>query len=214
MAFSDWIISVCWLCKNFICKLGYVKLGQRWMIHLRQAQVTFIYPCVAYKMSFLSHRYVNDWYFVSVCAKPTNYAVVWLDINTKLRYTIVDVNRTTTVHFLFIFIFACSPCVPLRKVGDAESIVAATLGVAIWQLLCLEWFLRNVYVCNKFSVQVMNIYQLIFLMMMWFYVTRSPFFTGLGRCPIVNWDFCWSSEHFWTGCPSCRPPMTFTGITN
>ena len=39
-----------------------------------------------------------------------------------------------------------------------------------------------------------------------------PVFTGLGRCPIVNWDFCWSSEHFWTGCPSCRPPMTFTRI--
>ena len=29
-----------------------------------------------------------------------------------------------------------------------------------------------------------------------------PVFTGLGRCPIVNWDFCWSSEHYWTGCPS------------
>ena len=24
---------------------------------------------------------------------------------------------------------------------------------------------------------------------MWFYVAHSPFFTGLGRCPIVNWDF-------------------------
>ena len=23
-----------------------------------------------------------------------------------------------------------------------------------------------------------------------------PVFTGLGRCPIVSWDFCWSSEHF------------------
>ena len=31
-----------------------------------------------------------------------------------------------------------------------------------------------------------------------------PAFTGLGL-------FC-SSEHFWTGCPSCRPPMTFTRI--
>ena len=39
-----------------------------------------------------------------------------------------------------------------------------------------------------------------------------PVFTGLGRCPIVNWDFCWSSEHFWTGCPSCRPSMTLPGL--
>ena len=39
-----------------------------------------------------------------------------------------------------------------------------------------------------------------------------PVFMGLGWCPIVSWDFCWSSEHFWTRCPSCHPPMTFTGI--
>ena len=38
-----------------------------------------------------------------------------------------------------------------------------------------------------------------------------PIFTRLGWCLIVNWDFCWSSEHFWTGCPSCHPTMTFTG---
>ena len=27
------------------------------------------------------------------------------------------------------------------------------------------------------------------MMMMWFYVTHSSFFTGLGWCPIVSWDF-------------------------
>ena len=39
-----------------------------------------------------------------------------------------------------------------------------------------------------------------------------PVFTGLGRCPIVSWDFAGAVSIFWTGCPSCRPPMTFTGI--
>ena len=39
-----------------------------------------------------------------------------------------------------------------------------------------------------------------------------PVFTGLEWCPIVSWDFCWSSEYFWTRYPSCHPPMTFTKI--
>ena len=39
-----------------------------------------------------------------------------------------------------------------------------------------------------------------------------PVFTGLGRCPIVSWDFAVTVSIFWTGCPSCRPPMTFTRI--
>ena len=29
-----------------------------------------------------------------------------------------------------------------------------------------------------------------------------PVFIGLGRCPIVNWDFDGAVSIFWTGCPS------------
>ena len=39
-----------------------------------------------------------------------------------------------------------------------------------------------------------------------------PVFTGLGWCPIVNWDFARAVRFFWTGYPSCHPPMTFTRI--
>ena len=39
-----------------------------------------------------------------------------------------------------------------------------------------------------------------------------PIFTGLGQCPIVKLGLYWSSEHFWIGCPSCCPLMTFTRI--
>ena len=39
-----------------------------------------------------------------------------------------------------------------------------------------------------------------------------PIFTGLGQCPIVNWDFAGAVSIFWTGCPSCHPPMTSTRI--
>ena len=39
-----------------------------------------------------------------------------------------------------------------------------------------------------------------------------PVFTGLGQCPIVNWDFSRAVSIFWTRCPSCCPPMTFTRI--
>ena len=43
----------------------------------------------------------------------------------------------------------------------------------------------------------------------WYERDTLPVFTGLGRCPIVNWDFV---EQWVFLCPSCRPPMTFTGI--
>ena len=40
-----------------------------------------------------------------------------------------------------------------------------------------------------------------------------PIFMGLGRCPIVNWDFAGALSIFGLDAlPSCRPPMTFTGI--
>ena len=71
----------------------------------------------------------------------------------------------------------------------------------------VEWAMRKLGVEEELLVRAV-------MMMMIDVVLRHtlPVFTGLGRCPIVNWDFSGAVSIFWTGCPSCRPPMTFTRI--
>ena len=44
-------------------------------------------------------------------------------------------------------------------------------------------------VSTNFPPKIIIHFEKAVMMMMWFYVTHSPFFTGLGRCPIVSWDF-------------------------
>ena len=41
-----------------------------------------------------------------------------------------------------------------------------------------------------------------------------PVFTGLGRCPIVSWDFAGAVSIFWTGCPFLSSTNDFTRIRN
>ena len=98
--------------------------------------------------------------------------------------------------------------------------LAATLPNVATRQCAFDTLFWNPFCCAITCDLIINIRHWYFILPCCFFYTLTevvlrhtlPVFTGLGRCPIVNWDFCWSNEHFWTRCPSCRPPMTFTGI--
>ena len=46
------------------------------------------------------------------------------------------------------------------------------------------------------------------------FTSHTPRFYGARMVPNCLLGLYWSSEHFWTGCPSCRPPMTHHEATN
>ena len=73
-----------------------------------------------------------------------------------------------------------------------ESLISVVLGVALERNSHLSSTHLFTSTCPNVKILIIcncSYFSFLSVALMWFYVTHSPFSRGLGRCPIVDWDF-------------------------